>query len=193
MKGNKMTELMTLDELDRLFGLKDGDLVEAVGFINEHTNGIYTIVDNFKSYGQGPRKAAVRVHKLSGMCDSQFVHSSVIRVWKMASQKPKYTLWGDMSPEEKGALLLAHLEGEKIQISDGPDIYWFDAAENFKWNSELYYRIKPEPEISGWSGWFLSKQCGEMPKRINGKKIAEIEKAPLGNCKQFAFRVKLFK
>lgn len=51
-------------------------------------------------------------------------------------------LWRDMTPEEKGALLLAHHEGKVIQYfscgvwEDGPP-RWFD---------NVAYRIKLEPK-----------------------------------------------
>jgi hypothetical protein len=54
-------------------------------------------------------------------------------------------LWRDMTPEEKGALLLAHHEGQYIQ-SFGvfvPDMWWGDLPE---WEDKVAYRIKPEPK-----------------------------------------------
>jgi hypothetical protein len=54
-------------------------------------------------------------------------------------------LWRDMTPEEKGALLLAHHEGQSIQ-SFGvfvPDMWWGDLPE---WEDKVAYRVKPEPK-----------------------------------------------
>ena len=66
------------------------------------------------------------------------------------TQAPK--LWKDMTPEEKGALLLAHHEGKEIEWSstDGPNM-WCDG----KWRPcnavgkfpEYAYRVKPEPVV----------------------------------------------
>ena len=59
------------------------------------------------------------------------------------TQEPK--LWRDMTPEEKGALLLAHHEGQSIQ-SFGvfvPDMWCADLPE---WEDKVAYRIKPEPK-----------------------------------------------
>ena len=57
--------------------------------------------------------------------------------------KPKP--WRDMTPEEKGALLLAHHEGEVIvaRLKEGP---WL-LAENPSWQNDYTYRIRPpEPK-----------------------------------------------
>ena len=57
------------------------------------------------------------------------------------------TLWKDMTPEEKGALLLADHEGKQIQL------YfcfftnrWEDATSSPNWVNEVAYRVKPEPK-----------------------------------------------
>lgn len=56
------------------------------------------------------------------------------------------TKWGDMTPEQKGALLLAHHEGKVIE-------WYYDLACEFSltnspvWGDSLAYRIKPEPKI----------------------------------------------
>lgn len=56
------------------------------------------------------------------------------------------TKWGDMTPEQKGALLLAHHEGKTIecycfregQFTTTHEPYLFDGVA---------YRIKPEPKV----------------------------------------------
>lgn len=58
-----------------------------------------------------------------------------------ASDSP--TLWRDMTPEQKGALLLAHHEGKVIENSlDG--ITWI-AAKPY-WADNYAYRVRPEPK-----------------------------------------------
>ena len=54
----------------------------------------------------------------------------------------KPTLWRDMTPEEKGALLLAHHEGKVIEglYSTG-----WEEAESPVWWEDKAYRIRPEP------------------------------------------------
>lgn len=53
-------------------------------------------------------------------------------------------LWRDMTPEEKGALLLAHHEGKVIQCF-GVDL-WHDEEWPF-WHPEAAYRIRPEQSV----------------------------------------------
>jgi len=55
--------------------------------------------------------------------------------------------WGEMNPEEKGALLLAKHEGKTIQWLDPKDPHdeW-DYAFNL-WADHMCYRVKPEPEV----------------------------------------------
>jgi hypothetical protein len=56
--------------------------------------------------------------------------------------------WKDMSPEEKGALLLAHHEGKVIQVRDP-----FNKAHAWEntltphWAPDFAYRVKPKPVV----------------------------------------------
>jgi len=52
------------------------------------------------------------------------------------------TIWADMTPEQKGALLLAHHEGKTIQRSYSG--VWATVHQPFFHG--LAYRIKPEPK-----------------------------------------------
>ncbi len=54
-------------------------------------------------------------------------------------------LWRDMTPEEKGALLLAHHEGRGIEIATRDHKAWYDA--NPTWQENFAYRVKPEPKV----------------------------------------------
>lgn len=58
------------------------------------------------------------------------------------TKEPK--LWRDMTPEEKGALLLARYEGKQIEVASPQCYVWFPAKST--WFNELAYRIKPEPK-----------------------------------------------
>jgi hypothetical protein len=69
------------------------------------------------------------------------------------TQEPK--LWKDMTPEEKGALLLAHHEGKVIEWNSthAPGDWgdWGACGEDCLWDGEwggdgFAYRVKPEPE-----------------------------------------------
>jgi len=54
-------------------------------------------------------------------------------------------LWGDMTPEEKGALLLAEHEGKVIEVFGGAYPYrWYEDYP--VWDDEAAYRTKPEPK-----------------------------------------------
>jgi len=58
-----------------------------------------------------------------------------------ATSEPK--LWRDMTPEEKGALLLAHLEGKVIESDYGIGVWGKATALGIQGNA---YRIRPEPQ-----------------------------------------------
>lgn len=70
-------------------------------------------------------------------------------------------LWRDMTPEEKGALLLAHHEGKVIENTLNGGKSW--SRGNPYWADGYAYRIKPEPKVetvvmSGhtWNnGWYF--------------------------------------
>ena len=65
-------------------------------------------------------------------------------------------LWKDMSPEEKGALLLAHHEGKVIESSF--DCVSFYKINIPKWFMDIAYRVKPAPEVKPWV-LYLGKTC----------------------------------
>lgn len=54
-------------------------------------------------------------------------------------------LWRDMTPEEKGALLLAHHEGKRIQIYRALDKMW-ELIKSPCWSECHAYRVHPEPK-----------------------------------------------
>ena len=69
-------------------------------------------------------------------------------------------LWRDMTPEEKGALLLAHHEGKVIEVfgGDGYHDMWHDRLYP-SFEDDCAYRIKPEPKretlkLYGKNGWY---------------------------------------
>jgi hypothetical protein len=57
-------------------------------------------------------------------------------------------LWRDLTPEEKGALLLAYHEGKPLEMAHRFYMGWQDApAKGLKWDDLVHYRIRPpEPE-----------------------------------------------
>jgi hypothetical protein len=71
--------------------------------------------------------------------------------WRIVSRAPDTdatdspTLWRDMTPEEKGALLLAEHEGKVIEKYDCWGERWGISAP-VEWLSLDAYRVRPEPE-----------------------------------------------
>lgn len=70
------------------------------------------------------------------------------------------TPWLEMTPEQKGALLLAHCEGKPIQmvtcILDYNRMVWKDVSDNWKPRITGVYRIKPKVEtvtMYGFKNW----------------------------------------
>ena len=57
------------------------------------------------------------------------------------------TLWRDMTPEQKGALLLAHYEGKVIEYYSYSYINKWVSLSHPVWNNIIAYRIKPEPRV----------------------------------------------
>ena len=77
-----------------------------------------------------------------------------------ASDTPK--LWRDMTPEEKGALLLAHHEKKGIDFwNDGE---WDDSSP--AWHPDNAYRIRPEPKVEAVA--FEHAGCRFTFSRIDG-------------------------
>jgi hypothetical protein len=52
--------------------------------------------------------------------------------------------WGEMTPEEKGALLLAHHEGKVIESKYSASL-WV-RIKTPAWHGSCAYRVKPEPK-----------------------------------------------
>ena len=64
------------------------------------------------------------------------------RIISRASDTPK--LWRDMTPEEKGALLLAAHEGKVIEHDDLTYTDGWEVARSPTWNENIAYRVKPD-------------------------------------------------
>ena len=74
---------------------------------------------------------------------------------QMQMRGPK--LWKDMTPEEKGALLLARHEGKVIEwnglhTATGKWVGWTDCGDGYLWDGTFSgngfaYRVKPEPVV----------------------------------------------
>jgi hypothetical protein len=53
--------------------------------------------------------------------------------------------FGELSDAEKGALLLAHHEGKRIQFYSKVWVKWCDCIKTPLWDDRYLYRIAPEP------------------------------------------------
>jgi hypothetical protein len=127
------TEYKTLRELD----VKPGDVVEFNG----------GVVRTISGWADGKCYAT----------DLLFGGSSYLSgrdAWRIISRAPrddtaddKPVLWGDMTPEEKGALLLAHHEKKEIECLSTKDEAGWIHTPYPAWQADLFYRIKPEPKV----------------------------------------------
>ena len=59
------------------------------------------------------------------------------------NEEPK--LWKNMTPEEKGALLLAHYEKRVIEYFSECDEEWVVCLP--RWMDHTAYRVRPEPKV----------------------------------------------
>lgn len=108
--------------------VKVGDVVLYAG------NETYTVMPNKQlQWSNG------EIHTYGGWyCCNNFT------IVSRATAKPK--VWKDMTPEEKGALLLVGDKGETIQILLSGA--WYDCEPT--WQPNTAYRVKPKPaRISG--------------------------------------------
>jgi hypothetical protein len=115
----------TLKELD----VKPGDVVECVtGSWHTSKGQRYTINSecDILNYSNGK------------------TNESTFRLIPRATHEPK--TWAEMTPEEKGALLLAHHEGADIEVwvVDHDFSGWLPARKP-RWHDCLCYRVRPEP------------------------------------------------
>jgi hypothetical protein len=69
--------------------------------------------------------------------------SDIIAKWTDAPAEP--VLWRDMTPEQKGALLLAHQEGKVIEVKEVHQSNW-SRNDYPEWWREFAYRVRPEPK-----------------------------------------------
>ena len=103
----------------------------------------------------GDRTISVCLWKDDGTCDEGSRYDLVAE-WTDTPSAPSTPstkkLWCHMTPEEKGALLLAHHEGKVIQHAStvgwvGGAALWFDCPEKWVPDLNLAYRVKPEPTV----------------------------------------------
>lgn len=127
-------EIGTLKELN----VKPGDVVECVeGRGCAFKGASYTITQD--------RRLGAGEEHISRVTNSRF------RIISRAGPK----LWKDMSPEEKGALLLAAHEGKVIEALQSNVEVWYKARPS--WSDNITYRIRPEPKVRS-----VDLYCGQL-------------------------------
>ena len=81
-------------------------------------------------------------YELVGVLREDALTTDIVAEW--AEKTPKR--WGDMTSEEKGALLLAHHEGKVIEVrAENCDIWYI--RENPNWSENGIFRIRHEPVV----------------------------------------------
>jgi hypothetical protein len=65
--------------------------------------------------------------------------------WELVCD-PSDLTWGDMTPEQQGALLLAHHQGKTIEMKSYSFSVWVYIKKPI-WGQGVAYRVKPEPVV----------------------------------------------
>ena len=130
----------------RDLNLKEGDVVRLVGWTNGDTWNVgrkYVMQNVHRSN----RAIGPVVTEIDGR-DYLSVRESKMSLFEVVSRATcEPVLWEDMTREEKGALLLAHHEGEVIQYKN-PQVSreWRTSAHPL-WTNSRAYRVKPRPVV----------------------------------------------
>lgn len=106
-------------------------------------------------YGYGPFVINGIFYHQDGTFASRTSVQEYSGVKRCVNDAPK--LWRDMTPEEKGALLLAHHEGKTIELFIGDDGW---SACSPYWADDVAYRVKPEPVVETISIYSVRPCCG---------------------------------
>lgn len=148
-----MTNIRTLEELN----VKPGDVVEYVPTGNYHTvlEGKRLTISNGNTVD----------YEYNWDCSKYF------RIVSRASDEPK--LWRDMTPEEKGALLLAMHEGKVIEWTGyfGSEFNMDSIRGTPVWSDTHAYRIKPEPKVETVSLYSNDCAYGRLIEAMRGHRI----------------------
>jgi hypothetical protein len=117
----------TFEEL----GYKAGDTVRCVGsnpyFHVYKTGDIFTLeLNDYGNVGIG-------------------LSNGTLGDWELMA--PIDLTWGDMTPEQQGALLLAHHQGKTIEVKAQVPDRWIKVKQPMFTKSSYYYRTEPEPVV----------------------------------------------
>jgi len=101
-------------------------------------------------------------YELVGVLREHALTTDIVSEW--AEKTPKR--WGDMTSEEKGALLLAHHEGKVIEVrAENCDLWYI--RENPNWSENGIFRIRHEPVVEVERVWWNGHDFWEC--RENGE------------------------
>ena len=128
----------TLKELN----VKPGDVIECVDNVKFHW---WTVGKEYVVLDCGtPADNDGDTYEAFKNPQPAVVFRIVSRASEARADTPK--LWRDMTPEEKGALLLAHHEGKVIEYCFCGDSDWQPIASP-SFTPTHAYRVKPEPVV----------------------------------------------
>jgi len=151
--GDAMSEVGTLKEL----GVQVGDVVEYTA-IGEPMWKPNTFV--FAGYvGEIPYS---KDQVFGGETNLRTDNRAIFRIISRAT--PPLLTWAELTPAEKGALLLAHHQGEVIEWSYKlPWKTMFNTKTgSIAWSGQCYYRIKPQPKIKTVTAYYRMDCTGQM-------------------------------
>lgn len=129
----KIGDVGTLRELD----VKPGDRVYSIEGMTYHDVIEAEVIKDSLYYGE------VRAY-LSDYGWGVFDDEKYRLVSRAVQATPQPTIWRDLSPEEKGALLLAAHEGKVIEVWDDVGHEWLTCRYP-NWTHGCAYRLPKEP------------------------------------------------
>ena len=146
-------EVGTLVEI----GAKPGDVVEYTPSGNHHT-----VLDG--------KRLMVGSGEVVNY-EYNWGYSRNFRIVSRAKEAPK--LWRDMTPEEKGALLLAHHDGKVIEWTGnfGSEFDMDSTRGTPVWSATHAYRIKPEPKVETVNLYSNDCAYGRLIEAMRGHRI----------------------
>lgn len=128
---------------------RDGKVVKVDGFL-PHTG--YFTAEGWHYFHSGKHRYNDRDLDLIAKVTSPKVEDA-----------PK--MWCDMTPEEKGALLLAKHEGKVIEVYSEAGSKWAEDGRTkfYAWNA---YRVKPEPKRESHNLFVYTRENDYLPTPI---------------------------
>lgn len=122
-------------EVGKKYELNNGEVHECTRMVGEELLAI-------DDWGFGP----FVINEMRYHHDGTFAARGMVQeyhgVKRCVSDDPK--IWLNMTPKEKGALMLAHHEGKVIELYD-PTVGGWVVCTRPTWAKLIAYRVKPEP------------------------------------------------